>query len=81
MAGMQEAGSLGAGDPARALGRMTAAFAIGQMAGPMLSSALGGGTQGFGGLFVALGIAAAALLFSAAWLVRQPARIPAGGMA
>jgi hypothetical protein len=81
MAGMQEAGSLGAGDPARALGRMTAAFAMGQMAGPMLSSALGGGAQGFGGLFAALAVGAVALLCSAAWLVREPARIPASGMA
>ncbi|MBO9513972.1 MAG: YbfB/YjiJ family MFS transporter [Variovorax sp.] len=72
MAGMQEAKARASGDPTRALGRMTAAFAIGQMAGPILSSALSGTAQGFGGLFIALGVSAAALLGSAAWLVRDP---------
>lgn len=70
MAGMQEARARSTGDPTRALGRMTAAFAIGQMAGPMLSSALSGSAQGFGGLFIALAIGALALAGSAAWLVR-----------
>lgn len=72
MAGMQEAKATALGDPARALGRMTAAFAIGQMAGPVLSSALSGGAQGFGGLFVALATGAVALIVSAAWLLRRP---------
>ena len=72
MAGMQAAREETAGDPTRALGRMTAAFAIGQMAGPLLSSALGGGAPGFGGLFVALTLGAAALLAAAAWLLRRP---------
>ncbi|WP_076997717.1 YbfB/YjiJ family MFS transporter [Variovorax sp. KK3] len=70
MAGMQEARARAVGDPTRALGRMTAAFAIGQMAGPMLSSALSGRSQGFGGLFVALVAGALALAGSAAWLLR-----------
>lgn len=70
MAGMQEARARSLGDPTRALGRMTAAFAIGQMAGPMLSSLLSGSTQGFGGLFVALAIGALALAGSAWWLAR-----------
>lgn len=70
MAGMQEARARTAGDPTRALGRMTAAFAIGQMAGPMLSAILSGSAQGFGGLFIALAVGAAALLASAWWLVR-----------
>ncbi|WP_086924904.1 YbfB/YjiJ family MFS transporter [Variovorax sp. JS1663] len=70
MAGMQEARARSAGDPTRALGRMTAAFAIGQMAGPMLSSALSGRSQGFGGLFIALVAGALALAGSAAWLWR-----------
>lgn len=70
MAGMQEARARSLGDPTRALGRMTAAFAIGQMAGPMLSSLLSGGTQGFAGLFVALAIGALALAGSAWWLAR-----------
>jgi predicted MFS family arabinose efflux permease len=74
MAGMQEARATAAGDPTSALGRMTAAFAIGQMAGPVLSSALSGSAQGFGGLFFALGVGALALLGSAVWLVRAPTR-------
>jgi MFS family permease len=68
MAGMQEARAMAVGDPTRALGRMTAAFAIGQMIGPVLSSALSTRTQGFGGLFIALAAGAAGLLGSAAWL-------------
>jgi hypothetical protein len=75
MAGMQEAKASSVGDPTRMLGRMTAAFAIGQMAGPVLSSALSGKAEGFGGLFIALAVGAAALLGSAAWLVRKPSRI------
>jgi len=70
MAGMQEARARSLGDPTRALGRMTAAFAIGQMAGPVLSSLLSGNAQGFGGLFVALAIGALALAGSAWWLAR-----------
>jgi hypothetical protein len=42
------------------------------MAGPVLSSILSGRTQGFGGLFIALGAGAAALIGSAAWLMRKP---------
>ncbi|MGJ7507011.1 YbfB/YjiJ family MFS transporter [Variovorax sp. GT1P44] len=74
MAGMQEAKTTAVGDPTRSLGRMTAAFAIGQMAGPVLSSALSGSSQGFGGLFIALVVGAVALLGSAVWLVRAPSR-------
>lgn len=70
MAGMQEAKARAAGDPTRAMGRMTAAFAIGQMAGPVLSSALSGSAQGFGGLFIALVIGAIALVASAVWLFK-----------
>jgi len=72
MAGIQAARAGAAGDPARALGRMTASFAIGQMAGPLLSSVLSGGAAGFGGLFIALATGAVALLASAAWLMRTP---------
>ena len=54
MAGMQEARASTPGEPTRALGRMTAAFAIGQMAGPILSSALSASSHDFGGLFDAL---------------------------
>jgi len=76
MAGMQEAKATATGDAARALGRMTAAFAIGQMAGPVLSSVLSGATAGFAGLFAALAIGAVALLGSAAWLLRKHAQAP-----
>jgi len=71
MAGMQAARAEAAGDPTRALGRLTAAFAIGQMAGPMLSSLLSTGQGGFRGLMMALGIGAFALLASAGWLWRS----------
>ncbi|MGK6306933.1 YbfB/YjiJ family MFS transporter [Variovorax sp. DT-64] len=70
MAGMQEARARSLGNPTRALGRMTAAFAIGQMVGPVLSSLLSGSAQGFGGLFIALAIGALALAGSAWWLAR-----------
>jgi predicted MFS family arabinose efflux permease len=69
MAGFQAAKAATVGDPTHALGLMTTAFAIGQMAGPILSSMLSGRAQGFGGLFVALGSGAVALLASAAWLI------------
>jgi predicted MFS family arabinose efflux permease len=71
MAGMQAAREGAHGDPTRALGRMTAAFAIGQMSGPLLSSLLGSGTVGTAGLMAALGIGAVALLASAVWLWRS----------
>jgi MFS family permease len=74
MAGMQEAKASSVGDPARMLGRMTAAFAVGQMGGPVLSSMLSGTSEGFGGLFIALAVGAAALLGSAVWLARKPSR-------
>jgi predicted MFS family arabinose efflux permease len=73
MAGMQAARESASGDPTRALGRMTAAFAIGQMAGPVLSSLLSTGPRGFGGLAIALGTGALALLVSALWLWRSTA--------
>ena len=72
MAGMQEAKASAGNNPTHALGRMTAAFSIGQMAGPLLSSALSGRSTGFGGLFIALVIGALALLGSAVWLFRTP---------
>jgi len=72
MAGMQEARARAAGNPAAALGRMTAAFAMGQMAGPVLSSVLGGRSGDVQGLFTALAVGALALLVSALWLWRAP---------
>jgi len=72
MAGMQEARARASHNPTAALGRMTAAFAIGQMAGPMLSSLLSTrSAHGFTGLFIALAVGALALLASAAWLWRE----------
>jgi hypothetical protein len=54
---------------------MTAAFALGQMAGPVLSSVLSGTERGFSGLFIALAVSAVALLGSAVWLARKPRAI------
>ena len=70
MAGMQAAREGADGDPTGALARMTAAFAIGQMSGPLLSSLLGAGAVGVAGLMIALGTGALALLASAVWLWR-----------
>ena len=71
MAGMQAARAETEGDPTRALSRLTAAFAIGQIAGPMMSSLLSTGSEGFGGLMMALCAGALALLASAGWLWRS----------
>jgi predicted MFS family arabinose efflux permease len=71
MAGMQAARADATGNPTRALGRMTAAFAIGQMAGPVLAALLQSRAEGLGGLVIALGAAALALVASAAWLWRS----------
>lgn len=69
MVGMQEIRARASGAPAAALGRMTAAFALGQIAGPVLSSLLAR-LPGLAGraLYVSLDIAAASLLASASWL-------------
>ena len=75
MAGMQAARATVVGDPTRALGRMTAAFALGQIVGPLLPAVLGTGTDNLGGLNLALGAGAGALVLSAAWLWR-PAPVP-----
>lgn len=76
LAGLQEAHALAAGrPPARAMGRMTTAFAVGQLAGPALSAALlrpAGPSPAFSGLFIALAVAAGALGLSAVWLARPP---------
>jgi MFS family permease len=67
MAGVQEIRARAAGDPTELVGRMTASFALGQIAGPVLSALL---VQAFGsnGLYLALQAGAASLLLSAAWL-------------
>jgi predicted MFS family arabinose efflux permease len=69
MAGVQEIRARAVGDATRLVGRMTAAFAIGQIAGPVLSALLvqrGGG----GALALPLQAGAASLMLSAAWLWR-----------
>ncbi len=72
VAGVQEIRSRASGDATALLGRMTAAFALGQIAGPVMSSlllylpALRGN-----GLNVALQASAATLVLSAVWLWRQ----------
>ena len=67
MAGVQEIRARAVGDPTALVGRMTAAFALGQIAGPVLSALL---VQAFGskGLNLALQAGAISLLLSAAWL-------------
>ena len=74
MAGVQEIRARAVGDPTALVGRMTAAFALGQIAGPIASSLLLQ-LPGADGLNLALQAGAAALLFSAAWLWRE-ARSP-----
>jgi MFS family permease len=74
MAGVQEIRSRAIGNPTALVGRMTTAFAIGQIAGPSASSLLQH-LPGADGLGLALDVAAASLLLSAAWLWRE-SRIP-----
>lgn len=71
MAGVQEIRSRAVGDATALLGRMTAAFAVGQIAGPIVSSLLLR-LPGVNGLNLALQAAAASLVLSAAWLWRHP---------
>lgn len=75
LAGMQEMRARAAQDATRMVGRMTAAFAIGQIAGPVLSSALLHLAPSLG---LDLGLQAAALLLfvSAAWLWRAASLPP-----
>lgn len=72
LAGVQEIRVRAATDAARMVGRMTAAFAIGQIAGPVLSTALLHASPARG-LDVALQAGAIALFVSAAWLWRAAA--------
>lgn len=74
MVGVQEIRWRAAGDPTALVGRMTTAFAIGQIAGPSASSLLQH-LPGVNGLGLALQVGAASLLLSAAWLWRE-SRIP-----
>jgi MFS family permease len=70
MAGVQEIRARAPGDPTALVGRMTAAFALGQIAGPIASSLLLR-LPGVDGLALALQAAALSLLLSAAWLWRR----------
>jgi hypothetical protein len=75
MIGMQEARARAPGNPTALLGLMTAAFAIGQLAGPVVSGALGLLPIGHNtALGYALRLAASALTLSAAYLWRHSHR-------
>ena len=72
VAGVQEIRSRAGGDPTPLLARMTAAFAVGQIAGPVASSLLlHVPALRDHGLALALQAGALALLASAVWLWRQ----------
>lgn len=73
MAGLQMARELAASNPTSLLARMTAAFASGQIAGPVLVRLLGThGASGNAGMTLASAIAALSLAASALWLWRAP---------
>ena len=77
LAGVQVARARTQGDPRGAVGRMTAAFAVGQIAGPVTSALLlNVPSMRTNGLGIALQVAAASLFVTAAWLLRE-SRIPA----
>lgn len=71
MAGLQQARALAPQSPTALLGRMTAAFAVGQIAGPLVALALGHVTVA-GRSGIELTLAAATLLLAATglWLTR-----------
>jgi MFS family permease len=74
MAGVHEIRARAVGDPTALMGRMTAAFALGQIAGPIVSSLLLHlPLAGANGLNLALQAGAASLTLSAIWLWRQTA--------
>lgn len=73
LAGVQEIRARARGDATRLVGQMVAAFAIGQIAGPVASSLLVQLSPAHG-LSLALQLGGAALLASAAWLWRFAAR-------
>lgn len=80
MVGMQEAQARAPAHPTAMLGRMVTAFAVGQLAGPLVSALLGHVAPGdAAALNLALQLAAAGLLPSAVWLWRlshQPLAAP-----
>ena len=72
VAGIQEIRGRAVGDPTALVGRMSTAFAIGQIAGPVVASLLQHlPALGADGLNLALQAAAAALVLSTLWLWRQ----------
>lgn len=73
LAGVQEIRARAVGDATSLVGRMTAAFALGQIAGPVLSAVLLRASPQHG-LDLALQVAAFTLFASAAWLWRDGAR-------
>ncbi|ALK98469.2 hypothetical protein AM586_22015 [Massilia sp. WG5] len=71
MTGMQEARARAEGQATRVLGRMTAGFALGQLAGPLASAAIARFTvTESAGLHLALALSALGLLASAIYLYR-----------
>jgi predicted MFS family arabinose efflux permease len=76
MTGLQQARRLSPSDPAPLLGRMTAAFAIGQIAGPLVAAILARmPLGGWSGIEQTLALAAALLCTTAFWL-RHPSTQP-----
>ena len=71
MVGMQEVRARAEGQATRALGRMTAGFAVGQLAGPLASAGIARLTDANGALRLALMLSALGLLASAAYLWRR----------
>ena len=76
MVGMQEARARAEGQATRVLGRMTAGFALGQLAGPLVSAGLARLTATeAAALHMALALSALGLLGSAAWLWKTNSNI------
>lgn len=76
MVGMQEARARAEGQATRVLGRMTAGFAVGQLAGPLASAGIARLTATeAAGLHMALALSALGLLGSAAWLWKTNSHI------
>lgn len=76
MVGLQEARERALPAPTRLLGRMTSAFALGQVAGPLASALIGAAGDARTGLAIALLVSAAALAASAVWLLRHAGPSP-----